>query len=505
MKETSSFIKTISTILNSEKVLKIFHWLLIAGLIFFIPWLLVYAGNVIVTQGPVGYREGADILLTDYILHGKNPFLLKNQPLMNTNKGAFYNLVMLPFVAVFGNTLAIHRIISIIFILLSSALVVWSLIRFKTSLPYAIAGGTIVFGCLLFYTGPISRADGLGTFLYLVAGIIPFMRKFDRASLAVSALAGILAFFTKPYFLLSVGIVALYLFLFDSKKKGFLFGAITLLVLLAICLVVRKFFPCYFLNTILNNASNGANHVDFLVNQLIRFSEVFAPVILIFLLTSHIHLNQPFVQIPYDYFGFFFLCATAAILVLGQNSGNYMVYLFQLMTPPLVILAFKNLDSAHTWSAITVPLTILNLGLLCFWMLYPNTPPSGDQWKEVNQLLASSKKVLNSPVLVPEMVRLGMQPIDSGSSQYYYLTEPYSGNLIAPVYSATKMRGDDFLYEIETTIKEKGFDRIIITSGYSRFAKVDLIRQYYIHVKDFHISMPQSNENWDLEYWEPIK
>jgi hypothetical protein len=67
------------------------------------------------------------------------------------------------------------------------------------------------------------------------------------------------------------------------------------------------------------------------------------------------------------------------------------------------------------------------------------------------------------------------------------------------------MRGDDYLYEIETTIKEKGFDRIIITSGSSPFAKVDLISQYYVHVKDFNISMPQSNENWVLEDWEPIK
>lgn len=81
MKYTSSFITTISTFLTSEKSLRIFRWLFIAGLIFFIPWLLMYAGNVVVTQGPVGYREGADILLTDFHLHGKNPFVLMNQPL----------------------------------------------------------------------------------------------------------------------------------------------------------------------------------------------------------------------------------------------------------------------------------------------------------------------------------------------------------------------------------------------------------------------------------------
>ncbi len=505
MRVASSLITKISRFVTSKGVIKTFGWLLIAALIFFIPWLLVYAGNIIVTQGPVEFREGANVLLTDYILHGKNPFLLMNQPLMNTNKGAFYNLVVLPFAAIFGNTLAIHRIISILFILLSSILVIWILSRFRTSLPIALAGGAVVFASLLFYSDPISRADGLGTFLYLVAGIIPFVRKFDRTSLVISGLAGILAFFTKPYFMLSFGVVALYLFLFQSKKKGFLFGAITLLVLLAICVVVRKFFPCYFLNTILNNASNGADHLDYMVSQMIRFIEIFAPLLLIFMLTNRIDLNRPFVKIPYDYFGFFFFCSFAAILVLGQNTGNYMVYLFQLMTPPLVVLALKNLEHVPKWSILIVPLLILNLGHLCFWVLYPNTPPSGDQWTEVYQLLANSKKVLNSPVLVPEMVRLGLQPIDSGSSQYYYRTDAYPGNLIAPVYTATRMRGLDYLYEVEATIKEKGFDHIIITSGYSFFAKMDLIQQYYIHVKDFHISMPQTNQTWDLEYWEPIK
>lgn len=477
----------------------------ILGLIFFAIWLLIYAWNIIVTYGPVGYREGANVLLTDYLLHGKNPFVLMNQPLMNTNKGAFYNLLMVPFAALFGNTLAIHRIISILFIFLASTLVTWCLRSFQRTWSIAISGGLLVSVGLLFYVGPTARADGLGTFLYLVSGIIPFLRKFDRKSLAISAIAGILAFFTKPYFLLSFGIVALYEFLFLSKKKALIFGIGTLLMLGLAALLVRRFFPCYFLDTILNNASNEANHIDFLFKQLVVFSVIFTPLFLIFFLTNSIQLDSPFINKPMDYFGFFFLCATAAIFVLGQNTGNYMVYLFQLMAPPLIILFLKNAAISPDYRGIISPLLILiNLGIFCFWMLYPNTPPPVDQWKDIDQLLAESKKVLNSPVLVPEMIRLGLQPIDSGSSEYYYRTQPYEGNLIAPLYSATKMRGEDYLYEIENNIREKGFDKIIITKGYSPFAKMDLVQQYYRHVKNFHVEMPQSKESWDLEYWEPI-
>ena len=506
MNYNSAMVNKKSTIPNTTRVTSWFNRIFVAGLLFFIIWLLVYAWNVIVTYGPVGYREGANMLLTEYILKGRNPFVLMNQPLMNTNKGAFYNLLVVPFAAIFGNTLALHRVISIVFILLSCGLVIWCLRNFKINWPVSIAGGALVFAGLLFYVGPTARADGLGTFLYLVSGLIPYMRKFDRQSLLISATAGILAFFTKPYFILSFGIVAFYIFLFLSKKKALVLMIGTSLVLLAAAVMVRRFFPCYFLNTILNNASNEASHVDFLLKQLAVFAGVFAPLLLIFFLTNPICLEKPFLSMPFDYFGFFFFCAFDAILLLGQNTGNYMVYLFQLMAPPLVILALKNLKPRVSFRAlVTLPLLLINLYLLSFHMLYPNTPPPAEQWSEVNQLLAESKKVLNSPILVPEMIRLGLQPIDSGSTEYYYRTQPYDGNLIAPLYSATKMRGDDYLYEIENNIRTKGFDKIIITRGYSPFVELDLLQQFYTHVKDFHIEMPQSRESWDLEYWEPIK
>jgi hypothetical protein len=51
-------------------------------------------------------------------------------------------------------------------------------------------------------------------------------------------------------------------------------------------------------------------------------------------------------------------------------------------------------------------------------------------------------------------------------------------------------------------IKNQEFDRILITKGDSTFANVDLIGQYYDHVKDFKISMPQSNQEWVLKDWE---
>lgn len=102
MNYNSTMMNKMSTGSRKTRIISWSNRFFIAGLIFFIAWLLIYAWNVIVAYGPVGYREGANMLLTEYILKGRNPFVLMNQPLMNTNKGAFYNLLVVPFAAVFG-------------------------------------------------------------------------------------------------------------------------------------------------------------------------------------------------------------------------------------------------------------------------------------------------------------------------------------------------------------------------------------------------------------------
>jgi hypothetical protein len=200
--------------------------------------------------------------------------------------------------------------------------------------------------------------------------------------------------------------------LFVSKKKGLIFGITVLGALLVVCLLVRKFFPCYFLNTILENISNNSGHPDWKIFQLESFNVIFAPIIMIFFLTNKIQPNKPFVQSSFDYRSFFLIGSVAIVVLLGQNRGNYLVYLFQLMNPALIILAFKNLTSAYRLKILIVPLIILNLAILCFFVLYPNSPLPDTQWQEVNQLPASPKLILNSPILMPEMVRLGIQPID---------------------------------------------------------------------------------------------
>lgn len=522
-------------LLNSSSARKISILVLVLGLAFFIPWLVNYSWTIISTPYPAEYREGSILLMTDFLMQGRNPFILANHPLMTNNYGFIYNLVVLPFAVLFGNTLAVHRIISVLFILASCMLIVLTLLKQGTALPFAAAGGTIVMACLLFSTTPLSRPDGLGQFFFLLAILFPLYREFDGISLLVSGGAGILAFLAKPYFLLGVGIVATYTFLFVSKKRGMIYGGGVFGSLVILLYGINLFLETYFLDIILSNAGNSSLTVSHMIKQSIRFLKVFLPIFLLLLIAFFTkrsqngsrfldqtgvagnpsrldlsHLNQPLFHYSMNYFGFYLLCSAGVVIFwLGKHSGAYMTYYFQLITPALVLFAFQFKDVFQKQPVLAVSLILVNLSLICFYMLYPNNLSEAQikEWERLYQSLRNSRQVLNSPVLVSEMIRLGMQPVDSGQSEYYYSTPPYPSNPFAPDYKAVDKQGMDYLRSVRTKVSNQKYDQVMITfdKGFTPFAGQGLIDKYYDQVELIPISMPQTDQTWTVEISKPRK
>jgi hypothetical protein len=505
------------------------------GLVFFIPWLANYSWTIISTPYPAEYREGSILLMTDYFIHGRNPFTLANHPLMTNNYGFLYNLVVLPFAVLFGNTLAVHRAISILFLLAACILIVLVLVRLKVAWPFAVAGGTIVMASLLFSGIPLSHPDGLGEFFFLLAILFPFYRKFDTSSLIISGGAGILAFMAKPYFLFAIGVVAAYVFMFVSKKRGLLYAVGVVGSLVVILYGTTRLLECYFLDAVLNNAGNSILLTSHMMEQSTRFVVIFLPCFLILAITLFAdcsknsqgflqrinlfrkqnwlditHMDQPLFDFPMNYFGFYFLCSCIIVIsLLGRHAGSYMSYYFQLITPALVLLALQPESVSHKYSLLTVPLILINLYLICFYVLYPNKLSSAqeDEWQKLYQYLDHSDQVLNSPVLVPEMIRLGMLPVDSGQSEYYFNTLPYRFNLFAPPYEAVRKQGIDYLRLVRSRVLNQKYDRTMITfdQGLSPFAGQGVINKYYDQVELIHVFMPQTNQEWIVQISKPHK
>jgi hypothetical protein len=162
-------ISSLKAILENQATQWFSRFIFIFGLACFFTWLSIYAITIITTPVPIEYREGAILLSTGYLLQGLNPYALANQPLSMNVYGLGYNLVVLPFAALMGNTLAIHRVISIICLVLSGMIVSQWLMLKGASRLFAFSGSLILFASLLFYTTPVSRPDALGVLLISVS------------------------------------------------------------------------------------------------------------------------------------------------------------------------------------------------------------------------------------------------------------------------------------------------------------------------------------------------
>lgn len=260
----STIIKLFKIILNNWSFIVLS--LLFASLAF---WHFQVIANPFLNE----YREGSVLLSTDLILKNGNPYDLINQPEYTNVYGIFYHLIVLPFAKVFGPTLRVHRAVTAFFILASSLLLFLAMRWLKVSLVLALSLTIMFYAHLLFSVTPLARPDSLGTFLFLCSILIPWRYQYSSLSSIISILFGILAFLTKPYFILALPYLSLYLFLFKSKIKGIQYGGIASACLLFTILVVNRLFECYFNNTFFIHSNIAGHNLSHAIKQLVTYAE----------------------------------------------------------------------------------------------------------------------------------------------------------------------------------------------------------------------------------------
>jgi hypothetical protein len=502
--------------------------LLIGGSVLLIGWLAYYLFSTIFNPYPIEYREGAAQVLTGLILKGSNPFAWQNQPSGMNNYGIAYNLVALPLAALFGNTLAIHRFVSVLFIILTGGLITKTIAGYNPHFDFALAGGCMAVLGLAAYNNPGAFPSTMGVFLFLAAVLIPSNRSFDIPSLVFSGLASLVAFYTKPYFLLSFGIVFSFVFLFVSKKKGLYFGSYFILLAVLSGFLINRFFPFYFYNTVLNNAQGSDYHFEYLISQLKILAYQFSPCLILSLLIvlnkllpwkqavvlhgtwrnyfDLLKMDNPFILKPVNYPFYILGCSLLAnILVLGGHLGTHMTYFYQLVMPPFFLWLFQYLKFPGRLASGSVPIILFNMLLFCSLTLNPkNLNLHSSSWEQLYQYLQPSYKVLNSPVLVSRMLELGMEPVDSGQTEYFMEVKPYETSIMVPSYAAVKSQANQFQGSIINAVKNKTYDRVILTRGHSPLVSFKLVKQYYHLTKTIRVVMPQaSHSQWYIEVWEP--
>ncbi len=491
-------------------------------------WFAYFAFETLSIPYPLEYRESASQVMTQYLLAGRNPYGLENQPMAMDSYGILYSLVVLPLAAVFGNTLLIHRVVSLVFLLLCAVLVSWTAYKCSKSVEAAIAFGVLVIMVLGARAGLGAFPSAIGAFCYLGALVIPAWRSFDRAGLMLSAFLSLLAYYSKPYFLLAFPIVASYLFLFVSKKKGALYALGFAAAAVASFLLVRALLPVYFVYTIGNNLADAMNDRAWLYYQLQQLWREFYPSIilagLLVLLEAAAYrtvaragegplqladiriAERPLISRPLNYFAYMRGWAGIVFLaLLGHNDGSWMLYAYQLVMPLFYLWVASLFKPQSRLALIGIPLLALNMASFAAARFAPSFLQQRDSagWARLYQYTDSSKHLLNTPIIASEMVRLGMAPVDTGRNSFWGL-KPYPDiGLIGPSYAQVVRAWGGYQDSIQAAVASRAYDRII-TIPDRDFFKPHNLRRYYTQVDSLNVTMPQTDQVWTVQIWEPV-
>lgn len=490
-----------------------------------IVWSVIFSVITIAMPYQIEFREGTAQVITRILLSRGNPFTFENHPLAMNNYGFGYNLAVLPFAALFGNTLSVHRAVTFAAILLSAVIAAASVYKTARNFPFALTLAAFVTVGLVGKSGIGAFPSALGTFLFLVAVLIPLLRSYDTVSLIVSALFSLAAFYTKPYFVLAFGVVVSFVFLFVSIKKAIGYALAFLSLLAASFFFVREFFPLYFFDVFISNMSMSSMSYPHLWQQLKVLFFFFLPILALSLFgifvewrgqktaarwkipaVNFLDWRRPFLDFPFDYYLYLFIIAFSAfVLVLGLHTGNYMTYAYQLVVPTFLGWFF-NKFGAKKINIIFVAVILLNLFLWQGNLLAPYKleQRNSKEWERFFGYLQNSTNVLNSPVDASEITRLGLTPIESGQTMIFYLTKPFEDTpLVQASYANFINDGYKYTKLIDRTIENRYFDLVVQVKNKSVFYNGGLLDEHYALVDEIELDMPQAGQHWTVYIWKP--
>jgi hypothetical protein len=525
----SNLSKYISSDLDRAWIRVALRYSLLGGALLAAAWVIYFALVTISIPYPIEYREGATQVMTQYLLEGKNPYALENQPLAMNNNGIVYNLFVLPLAMLFGNTLLVHRVVTFVFILLCGALAFRASFASNKDVGLATVCGELVVMAVGAMGGLGVFPSSMGAFFFLLAIIVPFRRSFDYRGLIFSAFLSLLAFYTKPYFVLSFAIVLSYVFIFHSKKKAVIFGLLFALISLISFVLVRAIFPFYFIYIILSNVSNATRDMSYAFDQMKELVVEFYPSIILasvlvaaavtaillgrsmrdglFLRSNILALDRPLFSRRLNYSAYVFCCSTLAFVsILGPHRGAVMTYSYQLMLPPFFIWLCGKLRSQSRLALLSIPLLLFNMFTFAEARFDPSflEQKNSKQWARLYEYVPGSTHILNSPIIVPEMIRVGIPPIDSGKNEYFWNIHPYPPvELIGPDYSVILGLRERYDESIDYAVAIREYDKVISVPGSDFFIRNRHLRQHYVLVDHFRVTMPQTDQIWNVEIWEP--
>jgi hypothetical protein len=402
----------------------------ITGVVILLLRLLVYHWEVMVNIYPNEFREAAMLTSTQALLQGLNPYALEQQPQRMNVYGILYPLFNVPFAMLGGVTLPLHRMVSGFFIIASCLLLYGVMKRMQIGLFDRLSGIAIFYGHSI-YACSQAYPNALGMFLFLSTIFVPWFCKYHPLSLFASILLGILGFLSKPYFVLGIPYIFLYLLL-RNWRGAFGYGLVTLVLLGSTLTLINWLFPLYLNNTLFVHNNVADRDWGYMFKQLLAYCQNSWWLLLLLFVPFAFYLfenrNEILPRRPWNIprrireldltSVCLFLSTGLFVYKLGLHTGAWLIYLHHLVSPFAIVVIFRFLSryQLSIFKAACIILTILNLRS---GKMLADIPPGFYQpWEKLATEIQAAPKVLSSPIAASLILQQHKTLWDNGESQY---------------------------------------------------------------------------------------
>lgn len=487
-------------------------------LIYFTLRIFFYHFTLVTFPYPVALREGAMMTSTQALVKGLNPYAMSLQPQFMNQYGIIYPLLVFPLAKCFGVSMLIHRMVTAFFILASCFIIYAVLKRMRTPLLLN-AWAVVMFYASLTYPGtstPTVDPGATGTCFFLSTIFIPWFCNYSYKSLVVSILCGLLAFYSKPYFVLGTLIMTSYVFLFVSKKKGLIYSLVLLALSAISVALVNGILPAYFDNCFFTSANMAPawSNLDRLHEQIRLYTNLHgATIILIgaYLLGYGIkflkHRAWPGIRLNCPLALYAALCSSLVLYMsLGRHSGALLWYFFQLLSPFFLICAAWLFGRYIYWPMACLPFLVYSLFSMTMPHDYKQFDRHSPNWPEVALVLSQYHYVLNSPIIAPLLIEQNKDIVDDGQAEYFYS----GGERKYWMKGLFKEDGRIFVQHmlffdnIRNMVEQKRYDLIMLQPSLLPLGVDDFIKRYYKLEGEFTLYAPQDRRSYGLTVWKPL-
>src|SRR3989344_2912724 len=468
-------------------------------------YLLYFHYLIISYPYPIEQRDSIQIVTTNLMLSGINPYSYEVQPAGTNTYGILQSLLTLPLARIYGSNLFTHKLVVGIFMLASVGVFTLILIHKKVRPEIAISLITIFYASLLFAPIPYTRSDSIGLFFFLLGLYIAYVNDFSRKSLILAYIIGILGVLTKTYYLLLYLFILAYLYLFRSFKKGLEQTIIVGVLIVVTFIIVDKIMPVYWTNTYFSALNSIPFTPSHFRKQLSLFSLVYSGVFITLLICLLKRKKEKRERL--DFFNFCIVASAFIFVVkLGGNAGAGYSYYFELISPFLLPYVGKLLSKASNKRYVIghVLITLNIFALIYFFHMPFNKNDYSAEWENARKLISSRTNIIASNALATLIQEENKTLYDSGNTEFFKNGWERKGfyKYFLKQDLRTKQISEDYQNKIDNMVANQEFDLIITYSPLTGEAKV-YKRYENTGTLVLHAHSDGVKLTWEMKIWLP--